>query len=116
MTTPLTEEAKCCTVIIYFVRLSVLCTSTNSESSGPGRKNWIHLLNLKGLQTKKDLFVKSKGLQTDNSCSLENNHCLLKEYQAASLSVGTSQAYSHLIHKQPLRAVNRYSYYPHFTG
>ena len=69
----------------------------------------------KELQTKKDLFVKSKGLQTDNSWSLENNHCLLKEYQASSLSVGTSQAYFHLIHKQPFREVNTYSYYPHFT-
>lgn len=54
------------------------------------------------------LFAKSKGLQTDNSCSLNNNNCLLQEYHAAGLSVGTSHAYSHLIHKQPLREVNTY--------
>ena len=33
--TALTEAAKCCTVIISLVRLSILCVSTNSVNVGP---------------------------------------------------------------------------------
>lgn len=63
VTTALTEAAKCCTVIISLVRLSILCVSTNSESSGPGRKNWIYLLNLRGFKQRKIYLLNLRGFK-----------------------------------------------------
>lgn len=115
VTTPLTEEAKRCTVVISLVRLSILCVFTNSESSGPGRKNWVYLLDLRGFKQRKIYLLNLKGFKQIILEVWKMTICLLKEYQASSLRVGTSRAYFHLIHKQPFRDVNTYSYYRHFT-